>query len=102
MRRSCRQRLNAHNDRRRKRVGGDGSEARSSYRGRGRPRHARGGRRGRGRRKKDTDEASCPDTARLLSMRRMRWGDHIPFWVRWQGDCGTWCQGASASCAARL
>lgn len=60
MRRSCRQRLNAHNDRRRKRVGGEGSEARSSYRGRGRPRNARGGRRGRGRRKKDSDEVSCP------------------------------------------
>jgi len=57
--RSCRQRLNAHNDRRRKRVGGDGGggEGRSPYRGRGRPRRG-GARRGRGRRKRGDSSLS--------------------------------------------
>jgi len=51
--------LNAHNDRRRKRVGGDsgGGEGRSPYRGRGRPRRG-GARRGRGRRKRGDSSLS--------------------------------------------
>ena len=70
LRRSCRQRLNAHNDRRRKRVGGEGvsgGDGRSVYRGRGRPRRG-GGRRGRGRRPRGESSEVC---------RRTRKGWHL-------------------------
>ncbi|KAK9832813.1 hypothetical protein WJX81_003940 [Elliptochloris bilobata] len=76
-RRSCRQRLNAHNDRRRKRVGGDGgSELRSSYRGRGRPRQVRGGRRRSSRRKKggsDEDEEDSEEQEEACSEDSAGW-----------------------------